>query len=85
MEDFDQCVSVLRVLLAERNPNGIILAETAINELMGATAIPEKRKTLEDLQQIVMAHVNGAPEAQQSFAEAVNSYIEKLIRDLDRP
>ena len=84
MEDFEACAAVLRAVIAGHSPNGTIWAENAIDDLMGATPLPEKRKTLLDLQLIVItAHLNAATGSQRSLAETVNAYIEKQIQDLD--
>ena len=83
MEDFEACAAVLRAVIAGHSPNGTIWAENAIDDLMGATPLPEKRKTLLDLQLIVMAHLNAATGSQRSLAETVNAYIEKQIQGLD--
>ena len=82
MENVHKCTSALRPLIAEAEPNGIPLAESAINELVATTPAPERRDALESVRTVVKSHCDDSTGSQFDFATTVNDYIEKLIRDL---
>ncbi len=82
MENIHKCTSALRPLITEAEPNGIPLAEDAINELVATTPAPERRNALASVRSAVRAHCDADTGSQFDFANAVNDYIEKLIRDL---
>jgi len=82
MENVHKCTSALSPLIAEAEPNGIKLAENAINELVATTPAPEQRDALESVRSAVKAHCDDCTGSQFDFATTVNDYIEKLIRDL---
>ena len=82
MENIHKCTSALRPLIAEADTNGIPLAENAINELVAATPAPERRDALESVRSVVQSHCDADAGSQFDFANTVNDYIEKLIRDL---
>jgi hypothetical protein len=83
MENVHKCTSTLRPLISEADPNGIPLAERAINELVATTPAPQHRDALESVRSVVSAHRDEAgPGPHCAFADTVNDYIEKLIRGL---
>jgi hypothetical protein len=82
MENIHKCTSALRPLIAEANANGIPLAEHAINELVATTPAPERRDALESVRSAVQGQCDSDTGSQFDFANTVNDYIERLIRDL---
>jgi hypothetical protein len=82
MENIHKCTFALRPLITEAEPNGIPLAENAINELVATTPAPERRDALESVRSAVQAHCDSASGSQFDFATTVNDYIERLIKDL---
>jgi hypothetical protein len=83
MENVHKCASVLRPLIEEGHTNGVPLAERAINEMVATTPVPQHRDALESVRTVVNAHRQEAGSGPQcDFADTVNDYIEKLIRDL---
>ena len=83
MEHVHKCTAVLRPLIAEGEPNGIPLAEKAINDLMDATPGPRQKASLESVQAIVQAHRDAAEGSQLRVADTINDYIEKLMRSFE--
>ena len=83
MEHVHRCTSVLRPLIAEGEANGIPLAEKAINDLMDATPAPQQKASLESVLALVQAHRDAAEGSQLRFADAINDYIEKLMRSFE--
>jgi hypothetical protein len=82
MQNIHKCTSALRPLIMEAEPQGIPLAENAINELVATTPAPERRDALESVRTVVKAHSDDCDASQFDFATTVNDYIEKLIKDL---
>ena len=82
MENIHKCTSALRPLIAEAKTDGIPLAENAINELVATTPAPERRDALESVRSAVKAHCDADTNSQFDFANTVNDYIERLIKDL---
>jgi hypothetical protein len=82
MEDIHRCTSALRSLIAAGEPHGIPLAEKAINDLMDATPAPRQKASLESVQAIVQEH-RESEGCQLGFADAVNDYIERLMRSFE--
>ncbi|WP_100382075.1 hypothetical protein [Bradyrhizobium canariense] len=83
MEHINKCTSVLRPLMTEGDTNGVPLAETALNEMVAVTPAPEQRAALEHVQSVVQAHRDEASGIQLRLADAINNYIEKLMRSLE--
>ena len=83
MAAFDKCMSVLRPLIMEGDTNGIGAAEKAVNEYVAATAPEDRKKALLDVQQAVQAHSEGTHGITLSFADTVNDYSEKLVREFE--
>ena len=83
LENVHKRPSALRPLMTEGDTNGVPLAERAINEMVATTPAPQHRDALESVRTVVNAHREEAgPGPQCDFADRVNDYIEKLIRDL---
>jgi len=82
MEDLHRCTSVLRSLIATGEPNGIPHAEKAINDLMDATPAPRQKASLESVRAVVQEQ-REAEGGQLGFADAINDYIEKLMRSFE--
>ena len=83
MEHVHRCTSVLRPLIAEGEPEGLPLAEKAINAFMDATPAPRQKASLESVQAIVQAQRDAAEGSQLCFADTINDYIEKLMRSFE--
>jgi hypothetical protein len=83
MTDLNKCMSVLRPLIAEGDTDGIPLAERAVNDYLSATEIPARKDALLGVRRAVQAHSDKAQGIDLSFADTVNDYIEKLMRDLE--
>jgi hypothetical protein len=81
MDQINKCTSVLRPLLTASETNGVILAENALNELVANTPRPRRIVALESVQSVVKAHRDTCSGTQRTFADTVNDYIEKLVRD----
>ena len=82
MEDLHRCTSVLRSLIATGEPNGIPHAEKAINDLMDATPAPRQKASLESVRAVVQEQ-REAEGCQLGLADAINDYIEKLMRSFE--
>lgn len=80
MPHLDDCLGILRRLIAKGDPNGHPLAERAINEYWDATLSGARKSGLRLIQAdvVVQATVVGD---RRSFAEAVNAYIEKKLAE----
>jgi hypothetical protein len=83
MTDLNKCMSVLRPLIAEGDINGIPVAERAVNDYLAATELPARKDALLGVRQAVQAHCDEAQGIDLSFADIVNDFIEKLMRDLE--
>jgi hypothetical protein len=80
MVDLNECLDSLRRLIAGGDTNGIGAAERAVNEYVAATAPEDRKNALLRVQQAVQAHREETSGINLSFADAVNDYIEKLMR-----
>ncbi len=83
MEHVDKCTSALRPLIAEGEPDGIPLAEKAINDLIYATPAAHQKASLESVRAHVQAQRDAAEGSQLGFADTINDYIEKLMRSFE--
>jgi hypothetical protein len=79
MPHLNDCLAILRRLIAKGDPNGVPLAERAINEYLDATPIKARKSGLRLIQDDVMAQINAVIGVQRSFAETVDAYIEKKL------
>ena len=83
MENVHKCTSVLSPLMAGAKTSDIPLAQNAINEMVAMTPAPQRRDALESVRSVVKAHGDAAGSGSQcDFADAVNDYIEKLMKNL---
>jgi hypothetical protein len=84
MTTFDDCMAAIRSLLADADSNGIGAAERSVNEYVAATTPEDRKAALLSVQQALQSHRDEqASEAPLSIADAVNDYIEKLMRELE--
>ena len=84
MADFEKCSGDLRRLIGIADTNGVPTAERSIDEYMAATAARARAAALRDVQQVVQAQRDAATSGdQRDFAEVVNDYIEKLMRNFE--
>ena len=81
MPHFNTCRDILRRLIAKGDPNGIPLAERAINEYLEVTPAKARKSGLRLLQEDVLVQHNAVVGVQRSFAETVNTYIEKKLTE----
>ena len=83
MATLNKCMSVLRPLISEGDTNAIGTAEEAVNEYVAAAPATDRKDALLNVQQAVQAHRDEAPGTYLPLADAVNNYIEKLMRSLE--
>ena len=81
MPHFNTYVDILRRLIAKGDPNGIPLAERAINQYLEATPAKARKSGLRLLKEDIMVPYNAVVGVQRSFAETVNTYIEKKLTE----
>jgi hypothetical protein len=80
MPHLETCQGILRRLIAKGDPNGIPLAERAINEYWDATLEKGRKSGLRLIQMDVLEQRNAALGTQHNFAQTVSDYIEKKLR-----
>ncbi|MGY8684771.1 hypothetical protein Q2941_44545 [Bradyrhizobium sp. UFLA05-153] len=81
MGHMDDCLSILRRLIAKGDANDIPLAERAINEYWEATLEKGRKSGLRLIQLDVLEQRDAVVGAQHDFAQTVNDYFEKRLRD----
>ncbi|QOZ26791.1 hypothetical protein CI1B_37710 [Bradyrhizobium ivorense] len=81
MPHLDTCLGILRRLIAKGDPTQVPLAERAIDEYWEATLPGARKSGLRVIQQDVFAQLSAVIGDRRTFAEAVNSYIEKKLRE----
>jgi hypothetical protein len=81
MPHLDTCLGILRRLIVQGDPNGIPLAERAIDEYWDVTPATARKSGLRFLQQDILAQHNAVVGVQRSFAETVNACIEKKLAE----
>ena len=81
MPHFDDCLGILRRLIAKGGVDGIPLAERAINEYLDATPTNARKSGLRLLQEDVRIQRNAVVGDQRSFADTVDAYIEKRLAE----
>jgi hypothetical protein len=79
MPHLENCLGILRRLIAKGDLNGIPLAERAINEYWDATLEKARKSGLRLIQLDVLAQRNAVLGDRRQFAEAVNDCIEKKL------
>jgi urease accessory protein UreF len=81
MPQLRTCLDLLRRLIAAGDMKGMSLAERAINEYWDGTLERARSSGLRLVQLDVLDQRNVVVGAQHDFAQAVNEYIEKKLRD----
>lgn len=83
MDHVQKCTETLRPLILKGESDGIPLAENALSELVKSTPRVRQKTALDDVRRVVQAHRNVASGPQLGFADVVDDYIEKLMRELE--
>jgi hypothetical protein len=83
MDHLDKCSSVLRPLIEKGDASDLHLAEKAVNEFVAVMPRTHQASALESVKTAVDEHREAASGLQLSFADAVNDYIEKLMREFE--
>ena len=84
MDHFDKCTSALRPLIEKGDTDDLHLAEKAVNEYVAVTPRPHQASALESVKTVVEEHRETASGHHQLyFADAINDYIEKLMREFE--
>jgi hypothetical protein len=83
MDHVDKCTSVLRPLIATGHTDGIPLAEKALDDLVAVIPEEHRMTSLDSVKSVIEEHREAASGSQLGFADAVNNYIEKLMRALE--
>jgi hypothetical protein len=84
MEHLDKCASALRPLIEKGDADELHLAEKAVNEYVAVTPRPHQASALESVKIAVEEHRETASGHHQlRFADAVNDYIERLMREFE--
>jgi hypothetical protein len=81
MPHLDDCRSLLRRLIAKGDPSAIPLAERAINAYLEATPGSARHNGLRLLQQDALTLHGALVGVQRSFAETVDTYIERKLME----
>jgi len=81
MPHLTTCLDILRRLIAKGDPNGVPLAERAINEYLRCHSTQCRKSGLWLIQQDVLVKRNAVVGVQCSFAETVNAYIERKLSE----
>jgi hypothetical protein len=81
MPHLNACLDILRRLIAKGDPNGVPLAERAINEYLDVTPPNARKSGLRLIQQDVMVQHDAVVGVQRSFAETVNANIERKLAE----
>jgi hypothetical protein len=79
MGHLDDCLGILRRLIAKGDMDGMPLAERAIDEYWNAAPSLAKKSGLRFIQQDVLDQRNAVLGAHRSFADTVSAYIEKKL------
>ena len=82
MPHLETCLGILRRLIAKGDPNGIPLAERAINEYCDVTPAQARKSGLRFLQQDVLDQRDAVLGDQRSFADTVNALYREEIKGL---
>jgi len=81
MPHLNNCLEILRRLIAKGDLASLPFAERAINEYLDATLEKGRKSGLRLIQLDVLEQRNAVLGAQRNVAQAVNDYIEKKLRD----
>lgn len=80
MPHLEDCLGILRRVIAKGDLAAVPLAERAINEYLAATLQKARKSGLRLIQLDVLEQRNAVLGAQRNVADAVNDYIEKKLR-----
>jgi hypothetical protein len=83
MDHLDKCTSVLRPLIEKGDANDLHLAEKAVNEFVAVTPPSHQASALESVKTAMEEHREAVTGHQLGFADAINDYIEKLMREFE--
>ena len=84
MDHLDKCTSALRPLIEKGDTDELHLAQKAVNEYVAGTPRPDQSSALESVKTAVEEHREAASGYHQlCFADAINDYIEKLMREFE--
>jgi hypothetical protein len=84
MDHLDKCTSALRPLIEKGDTADLHLAEKAVNAYVAATPRPDHASALESVKAAVVGHREASSgDHQLYFADAINNYIEKLMRQFE--
>ena len=83
MDHLDKCTSVLRPLIEKGDTSDLYLAEKAVNEFVAVMPRSHQASALENVKTAVDEHREAASGIQLSFADAINDYIERLMREFE--
>jgi hypothetical protein len=84
MDHLDNCTSALRPLIEKGDTGDLHLAEKAVNEYVAVTPRPHQASALGSVKSAVEEHRETASDYHQlCFADAINDYIEKLMREFE--
>ena len=81
MPHLADCQTLLRRLIAKGDPGAIPLAESAIDEYLEVTPGIARRSGLRLLQQDALTLHGALVGVQRSFAETIDTYIERKLMD----
>jgi hypothetical protein len=79
MTQIENCLNTLRHLIAVGDPNGISLAEKAIEEYWAATPLRARKSGLLYIQQILHDRRDALGPQSRQFADTVDAYVEKKL------
>jgi hypothetical protein len=86
MFPIDRCMQTLRILIAEGDLNGIVLAEKAVNDFIASHDNADRQSgALRVLEKELTAVWQFASGAQLVFANVVIDYIDSRVRALPPP
>ena len=83
MPHFDVCRDILFRLISKGDPNGIALAERAVDEYVKATPLGAQTSGLRLLQEDMLACRNAVVGDQREFAKNLSDYIKMKLRGED--
>ena len=84
MDQFDKCTSALRPLIEKGDTQDLHLAERAVNAYVDVTPRPHQASALASVKSAVEEHRESASGYHQlCFADAINDYIERLMREFE--
>ena len=86
MLSIDKCMTTLRLLISEANPNGIALAERAIDQLIAAQDGPPRQvRALHTLEEMLTPIWKSATGRQLNFVNVLFDYVVTCRKTLAPP